>query len=83
LGISEAQAKWERKTASAGAKYDAKVGQMAGNWAAGLSAFGTPPGPMSTQAYQAGIQGGGAKLQAGVTGKGAKWAANFRSGISR
>jgi hypothetical protein len=83
MGLAEAQAKWERKTANAGAKYDAKVGQMTQNYTAGLAAFGTPPGPMTTQAYSAGIQGGGAKLQAGVQGKGPKWANNFRTGIAR
>jgi hypothetical protein len=81
--LADAQAKWERKTAQAGAKYDAKVSQMGANYVAGLAAFGTPPGPMTTAAYNAGIQGGGAKLQAGVTGKGTKWANNFRTGISR
>lgn len=83
MGLADAQAKWERKTAQAGAKYDSRVSQMPARWAAGLSAFGTPPGPISSAAYQAGIQGGGSRLQAGVAGKGPKWAQNFREGISR
>ena len=83
MGLAEAQAKWERKTAQAGAKYDSKVAIMSSRWAAGLAAFGTPPGPLSTTAYNAGIQGGGARLQAGVAGKGPKWAQNFREGIAR
>lgn len=82
MGISEAQAKWERKTSTAGAKYDAKVSTMPAHWAEGLTRFGTPPGPQSRAAYSAGIQGGGSRLQAGVSGKGHKWAENFRIGIS-
>ena len=81
--LADAQAKWERKTANAGARYDAAIPRMPSEWVAGCTRFGIPPGPIAQRNYSAGIQGGGTKLQSGVAGKGAKWAEGLRRGLSQ
>lgn len=81
--VADAQANWERKMANAGAKYDARTATMPANWVRGLTEFGMPPGPMSQQRYQAGIQGKGAVLQRAVTGKGPVLIERMRQGLSR
>lgn len=74
--------KWERATQEKGIpKWEAKRGSMPGNWAKGLAANGTPPGPVSSAAYQSGLAN--ADYRGGVAGKGAKWAEGYRMGISR
>ena len=55
MSIASGKEKYQRKAATAKAKYDAAKASMPGDWAAGLSAAGVTPGPISTQAYQAGI----------------------------
>lgn len=81
MGIAEGEAKYARKTgpgSAAAAKYDSAKGRMVANWQAGLSAAGAAPGPLTTQAYQAGISS--AQYRGGDP---AKWSRNFRAAISR
>jgi hypothetical protein len=81
--IDQGQVKWERKTSGAGAKWKAAVGDT-GRWAEGLRRAGAQPGPISTQAYSAGVGAvTAADFDASVSGKGPKWRENFLRGISR
>lgn len=84
MSLATAQAKWEAKMTNAGEKWKAGLAGAEGRWAQGLSAFGTPPGPISSSNYSSGIaRVTAADFQASVSGKGSKWAENFRRGISR
>ena len=78
MGVAEGKAKYTRKMQTAVAKYNAKKGQMAENWAAGLARAGVTPGPVHRAAYQAGIAA--ANFRGGDPDK---WESNFRAGISR
>jgi hypothetical protein len=81
VSVASGREKYARKTgpgSAAAAKYDAAKGQMVANWQAGLSAAGAPPGPLTTQAYQAGIS-----AAAYHGGDPAKWERNFRAAMSR
>lgn len=82
--MQSAQAKWEAKTQDAGSKWKAGLAGAEQRWAAGLSAFGAAPGPLTSQAYSAGIaRVSASEFQQSIAGKGSKWAENFRRGISR
>lgn len=82
--IDMGQRKWERKMANAGERWKAGTAGATQRWAAGLQAAGAAPGPLTTQAYEAGLSATSASdFQASVSGKGSKWAENFRRGISR
>lgn len=79
--MASAKEKYARKTSAGGpgaAKWNGAKGRMAGNWAAGMQRFGVTPGPISQQAYQAGIAA--AQYRGGDPDK---WEANFRAGISQ
>jgi hypothetical protein len=84
--LQEAQAKWERKTANAGSKWESMKGQMKQNFAssAKYSTLGVSPGPQTVASYSREIDATpGSRLQNGVSGKGSKWAEGFRQGFSK
>lgn len=78
MTVASGKAKYAAKAQVAVAKYNAAKGDMPGRWAAGLAEAGAPPGPISQQAYQAGISAGQYRM-----GNPDKWERNFRAGIGR
>ena len=74
--ISYAQAKWERKTANAGARWKTAVEGAGSRYCEGLQAFLGHPAPSACSAYTAGVNAvTAADFQSDVSGKGAKYAA--------
>lgn len=80
--IDEAAANFRAGIAGCGARYDAKVATMPGNWAAALSAIGVTVGPITSAKYSKNIAGKGAKLEANATRGADKWLANYRAGMA-
>ncbi len=81
MGVASGKEKYRRKTAPGGigeAKYNASKGQATQNWSRGLAEAGQAPGPITTQAYQAGISN--AQYRGGDADK---WERNWRAGISK
>jgi len=77
--LASAKAKYARKAAAGAAKYNAAKGSMPGNYSRGVAEFlGRPPGPLTTQAYQAGIAA--AQYRAGDP---EKWERNYVESMSR
>ncbi len=78
MGVTEGREKMARKAGSMKQAYDAAKGRMVSEWQAGLQRAGTPPGPISTSNYQAGVAA--ANFRAPDP---AKWEEGFRRGISK
>lgn len=81
MGIASGKDKYARNTgpgSAAAGKYDSAKATMVADWQAGLSAAGQAPGPLTTQAYQAGISA--AQYKGGDPNK---WERNYRRAISR
>lgn len=78
MTVASGKAKYAAKAAVAAAKYNAAKGSMPDRWAAGLAEAGATPGPISRQAYQAGLSASTYRM-----GDPDKWERNFRAGISR
>lgn len=76
-----AMEKYARKTAPGGpgeAKFNASKGQATQRWTEGLRAAGFAPGPITTQAYQAGMAN--AQYRGGDPNK---WLRRTQEGMSR
>lgn len=86
MGIREAQAKWERKTARAGEKWKAGVSGKASEYCKGLAEkLGVSYDACMAQAGRSWGEGTGAvgagEFQSAIAGKGAKWAEKLVRGI--
>lgn len=80
--LNEALSNFIAGVTGKGAKYDAKVAVMPGNWKAGLARLDVPVGPVTAAAYEAGIRGKGAKLERNaIAGAKAKWIINYKAGL--
>jgi len=78
--LSSAQAKWERKTAGAGAKWKAAASAAKGLYCDGFSKFAEHQVVDACNEYGAGIDATSAEDYAsGVAGKGSKYAAGIRN----
>jgi hypothetical protein len=78
MTIATGKVKYANKAQIAAAKWNAAKGQMAANWAAGLAEAGAAPGPLMSQAYQAGLATAQYRM-----GSADKWERNFRAAMSR
>lgn len=81
----DAQAKWERKTANAGAKWKAMVEGKGQEYAEGLSRSleGASVGPMTRAAWEEGIRETSAEdFQRSIAGKGRKYIENLKRAIA-
>ncbi len=78
--IAGGKAKYARKTGPGGAgaaKFNASKGRATANWVEGLSRAGITPGPLTQQAYQAGMAA--AEYRGGDP---EKWERNLRAALS-
>lgn len=86
MGLKEAQAKWERKTARAGEKWKAGVSGKASEYCKGLAEkLGVSYEACMANVGRSWTEGteavGASEFQSAIAGKGTKWAEKLRRGI--